>query len=603
MAIINRTNESLRSLFSKRNPIPEWRRTLGLGLMAGFGGETGQRLAGSSLFDRGQVPDIPVWNPDAATPPYMPASAPSAPALQWGGWRALQERRDAYQIPSVPALQWGGWRRLGGYVEPYKVYITGEDGPEAIVPLEPAMVVPNPNTQTAVAAAGSGDTPPPVYRPLTTTPPAVPAPVYQQSVQSELNPAVSEMPDASQNAADNQRPPSLPYVALSPAQQVRQREIDYLNAQTAQAPRQPKFWNRLGSGILDGLRAWAQAGAPGGIGGALGAIATGGTLFAASPKAQGEYQKFQNVQEKANLYQQAVANEALNAQRQMQALKQKEAVTSLAFRDPVFNKGYLTEEDVSYLEKQYGVQVRDPNNPKLVYDRINGKTYFVYANDPSKAAVVPGLPTDLTQQPVTVETSAGPVTLKPADAANLYARDADQQSRQLAEQQKLQFEQRKLDAQNKWKEWDIEYRKKRLALDSWVKQADVLLKQAAASNKINSGSQEAFNLYQTQGENARNQAQLKIDLINQKLADGYPADDPEIVKLQNDAYKLSQEAIKYFQQAIKSLPPAVAKQVPEIPSPPKLEDTIKSSDTQPENRRQPAYRTQLNRIPPRKVAP
>jgi hypothetical protein len=580
MAIINRTHESLHSLFSKRNPIPEWRRTLGLGLMAGFGGETGQRLAGSSLFDRGQVPDVPVWNPDAATPPYMPANTPSAPVLQWGGWR-----------------------RLGGYVEPHKVYITGEDGPEAIVPLEPAMVVPNPETQTAVAAANSGDTPPPVYRPLTTTPPAVPAPVYQQSVQSELNPAVSGMPDASQNAADNQRPPSLPYVALSPAQQVRQREIDYLNAQTAQAPRQPKFWNRLGSGILDGLRAWAQAGAPGGVGGALGAIATGGTLFAASPKAQGEYQKFQNVQEKANLYQQAVANEALNAQRQMQALKQKEAVTNLAFKDPVFNKGYLTEGDVSYLENQYGVKLRDPNNPKLVYDRINGKTYFVYANDPSKAAVVPGLPTDPTQQPVTVETSAGPLTLRPGDAANLYVQNANQQSRQSTDQQKLQLEREKLTAQNKWKEWESRFREKKLELDSWGKQADFALKQAAASNKINSGSQEMFNLYQTQGENARNQAQLKIDMINQKLANGYPADDPEVVKLQNEAYKLSQEAIKYFQLAVKSLPSAVAKQIPEIPSPPKPEDTVKSGDKQPENRRQPAYRTQLNRIPPRKVAP
>jgi hypothetical protein len=580
MAIINQTHESLHSLFSKRNPIPEWRRTLGLGLMAGFGGETGQRLAGSSLFDRGQAPAIPVWNPDAATPPYMPVNTPSAPALQWGGWR-----------------------RLGGYVEPHKVYITGENGPEAIVPLEPAVVVPNPNTQTAVAAAGSGDAPPPVYRPLTTTPPAAPAPVYQQSVQSELNPAVSEMPDDSQNAADNQRPPSLPYVALSPAQQVRQREIDYLNAQTAQAPRQPKFWNRLGSGILDGLRAWAQAGAPGGVGGAIGAIATGGALFAASPKAQAEYQKFQNVQEKANLYQQAVANEALNAQRQMQALKQKEALTSLVFKDPVFNKGYLTEGDVSYLEKQYGVQVRDPNNPKLVYDRINGKTYFVYANDPSKAAVVPGLPTDLTQQPVTVHTSAGDFTLTPPDAAHLYAQDANRRSRESTEQQKFQLEQQKLAAQNKWKEWEREFHEKKLALDSWAKQANVLLQQAAASNKINSGSQEIFNLYQTQGENARNQAQLKMDLINQKLADGYPADDPEVVKLQNEAYKLSQEAVKYFQQAVKSLPPAVAKQIPETPFPPKPEDTITSSGTQPENRRQPAYRTQLNRIPPRKVAP
>jgi hypothetical protein len=88
---------------------------------------------------------------------------------------------------------------------------------------------------------------------------------------------------------------------LSPEQLLR-RNVDDTQDPRSFSKKQG-VWNRLGKGILAGLRDWSAAGAPGGPLGALGAIATGGTLFAASNKIANEDDRRSELGRLFNQYQ------------------------------------------------------------------------------------------------------------------------------------------------------------------------------------------------------------------------------------------------------------------------------------------------------------
>ncbi|HEY8560521.1 MAG TPA: hypothetical protein VIL74_09100 [Pyrinomonadaceae bacterium] len=79
--------------------------------------------------------------------------------------------------------------------------------------------------------------------------------------------------------------------------------LDQINqAEAAPVKRENGFWNRLGSGLWNGLKMWGASGAQGGLGGLVGALATGGAGFAISPDLQGDFKKRQGIQKLWNQY-------------------------------------------------------------------------------------------------------------------------------------------------------------------------------------------------------------------------------------------------------------------------------------------------------------
>lgn len=79
--------------------------------------------------------------------------------------------------------------------------------------------------------------------------------------------------------------------------------------ESTDTPREKSFGKRLGSGLWNGLKAWAASGGQGGLAGALGAVLTGGIGFGASPGAHADFRQEKGVNKLWNKYNQQTAAE------------------------------------------------------------------------------------------------------------------------------------------------------------------------------------------------------------------------------------------------------------------------------------------------------
>lgn len=543
-----------------------WRKILGYGLMAGFGGPAGQELMFNMLSqDQAENQSNQMQNPVMESPslPWKAGAAVSTPPFVPEAGAGMAAKR--YLLP------WGGRRQYGGYVRPDRVYTVGERGPELFVPHQPGVIIPSQAPEAAPTP--QPDIPPAAYPSLPTSAPSVPAPEYSGGGTGS---ASLPVPPSTEPSGP---PPGFPLPAL-----VRKREQDLLAAEQAPIQRQPKFWNRLGSGILDGLRAWTQAGAPGGLAGALGAIATGGTIFAASPRAQAEYQKFQDIQEKQKAYGAALNIEQAQKQKQVGELKEMALKRDMALKDPVFDKGFLTPNDLSYLKKTYNVDFTNPDNPRFFNTVVINGSYYVLRPDPKSGVVVaikiPGAPPSVAESPVMVQTPQGPLYLPPK-AAYGVAKDAETMD---FRRKRFEWEQRVAFWTNALKEWEAKMKYEEAKRTAGKDQEKA--SQAAAS----------YDYYKNKGDIARAEYNRLVNAAQNLIDQGVPVEDPHVKRLLDDAYKRAQEVIDYYEKARASASRmSGSSEPPQFPSPPRLDSFLGPNRGRGRQADDP-FRKQLNRV-------
>ena len=226
---------------------------------------------------------------------------------------AIQRNRDAF-FKNKP---FGGFRRYGGYVDPSRVYKVGENGEEYFVPDEPGTIVPINDPPQGRAARplmgprgdqtvqppdqsldrlrrGMGvDYPGPPDGNGRGSAPPTPGELLSQRAMSRPAGSVSAERSPLGDFSDTNLPEKSPYDGktrrwlgsdASPRERAMQ-EIQDLQRAGPRSQRQSKLWKRVGQGILGGLSEWAAAGMPGGIGGAIGAVGAGASIYGAAPGA------------------------------------------------------------------------------------------------------------------------------------------------------------------------------------------------------------------------------------------------------------------------------------------------------------------------------
>lgn len=196
--------------------------------------------------------------------------------------------------------------------------------------------------------------------------------------------------------------------------------------------REKSIWKRLGSGLLDGLRIWAESGAPGGLGGALGAAATGGVGFAASPGAQADFQRKQQLQKLYGDYGRQSALETAEMERQGKILDQQgkavkiqgEGLDVLMKANKPLLESITADKKITAEERDMlagaGINVTEYDAQKYGLEWVDGRAFSTPELGVPSAVKNVTLPDKLTERPIR---TTSPMTGTPVDlkSGQLYS--------------------------------------------------------------------------------------------------------------------------------------------------------------------------------------
>ena len=130
--------------------------------------------------------------------------------------------------------------------------------------------------------------------------------------------------------------PEAPKTASQKAREAMETE--------APAKRERRLGRRIGSGLWNGFKAWGAAGAPGGLAGLGGALATGGIAFGASPET---HQKFKTQQRQGELmgeYERKLGQETASAKRDLEQARVNDQTMETALRVDKANRDELERQ-------------------------------------------------------------------------------------------------------------------------------------------------------------------------------------------------------------------------------------------------------------------
>lgn len=170
------------------------------------------------------------------------------------------------------------------------------------------------------------------------------------TITNEVTPRMREatiVEGASQNKFVNPKYLPQPKTAAEYAERIRQTE-EY------EPRRQPKWWNRLGKGFLDGLVQWSQNGQQGGIYGLMGSLAGGGAGYAFSPGMEADARKQKQLQKLWTGYQRQSAIETDNLQKE--ALRGKIDKPEVDFQNKLKIEQQKFENRMSMLNRQADIR-------------------------------------------------------------------------------------------------------------------------------------------------------------------------------------------------------------------------------------------------------
>jgi hypothetical protein len=338
----------------------------------------------------------------------------------------FEEQRRIGPPTKLPSPKpFGGARRWGGPVDPREQYLIGENGPEMFVPDQPGTVVPlnDPMHPGADPRGKYGAMPP-------TTPPF--APRDEAAALGSVT-KISHDPRAPRMRIDPNQGSPAPRISPTTDQlyperdepPMTAREIALQDIQDAQArgpQRESKLWKRVGQGVLGGLREWAAAGQPGGIEGALGAVAGGAVMYGASKGTAAEMEHRAKLQNLFGKYKEAVAPEMAELERQTAIAKgqgevlnnRKKQVEIALSRNSVLidqlKAGKMTPKEVADYLKSQGIPAieQDIREFKVIYDS-RGQAHTVNTQGPPQVTPAPQFPIDPDSKrfPVTVKSPGG----------------------------------------------------------------------------------------------------------------------------------------------------------------------------------------------------
>ena len=211
-----------------------------------------------------------------------------------------------------------------------------------------------------------------------------PLPDTDQTDWNAVRQATAEQPTATPPAAT----PEPPAPAVTENRPASAQTLDEFNRVKSADPsefRQSSFKKRIGSGIWRAFKQWGAAGAPGGIAGLIGAIATGGLVSGFAPGADAEARKQIQADKLFLQYGQQAEAEKLqmeqakaNAALQGQVIKNKSdalnyiRTVNKPFYDSIMADDIVTEEEAARAQ-ELGYNIEPYDARKFNTQMINGE--------------------------------------------------------------------------------------------------------------------------------------------------------------------------------------------------------------------------------------
>lgn len=350
----------------------------------------------------------------------------------------------------------GGYRAFGGPMFPGYDYIVGERGPEKVkmLPDGTARVIPVNDPPVTAQPSRMGtveDLSLQNYKPSNRPEPQMvdPGRVDIGGVEQLTKPRMWENAPYSKD----------PRLEAGPNATERERVLrDIKDLQGTEWKRESKLWKRVGSGVLDGARAWAMNGGQGGLGGLIGTVAGGAVAFGASKGAQADYQKKQEMAKLLGKYQTAMAVEGAEIERQkaLQDLKAKgfelnDKVTKRLY-DSIIADDLITQEESDQL-RNAGVVV-NPGDWRQ-FDTIHnskGEASVVPKKGPPQPIAAPDMPVnyDAQRRVINVTNPDGSVTPVMGSNKDAIAAAATGQRIQIAKDNADRAERNQARMQSNW---------------------------------------------------------------------------------------------------------------------------------------------------------
>jgi hypothetical protein len=279
----------------------------------------------------------------------------------------------------------------------------------------------------------------------------------EQEPMADANAAAAsqtpQMPAANATAATTT--PNDAALLRQPNAATRGTAQDILNeisaAEQSPAKREKSLFKRLGSGLWNGFKMWAENGGQGGLLGLVGAVGAGGGIFAASPEAQGEFKKQQNINKMwsrfgnrskaetalaGNARRDALTNQGqqrvdqgwqrIEADKAKTALSKVNQQQATLLRQLSLLDNYKPGANAAF-DKQLadaGINIGAFDNRRRNLKEQNG-VWFEQDPETQNWRQVAGLPEDPTERPTVVSINGMQMILSPKQIAQLMYADAN----------------------------------------------------------------------------------------------------------------------------------------------------------------------------------
>jgi hypothetical protein len=222
---------------------------------------------------------------------------------------------------------------------------------------------------------------------------------------------------------------------------------DYENLKAAPKTKEKSLFRRLGSGVIQGFKIWQESGGQGGLGGLLGAVATGGIGSAVSPGFQADLSRHNDLKKLFRKYgdEREVETAEMGRMKEIAATQKAAADSQKAeyqyraemakqYIDAANQKGYMEASEVDHIKNTYGIDITNPNNGRFATETRNGRTYIRRVNEPD-FVLNPTVPVELSDAQIDTEIGDVTVPLKPGQAASTAVGLAQNEARAVERQE------------------------------------------------------------------------------------------------------------------------------------------------------------------------
>lgn len=296
-------------------------------------------------------------------------------ALLGGG----DDENPILENPGDPNTQQTDWRALHDIIS--LVSAPQENAPQTAQP-QPGAIAQPVNNALAIQSPPTTETQPPADVNLTNFRNSFFGTPAQEQSYNELFPAQNsaqlpmELTASPQDLSQQQST----WDSLEPVDQLprasKEKNTDRIMSeieekQNSPAVRESSMPKRLGSGLWNAFKLWGEKGAPGGLPGLLGALATGGTAFAVSPDMQANFKKEQGLQKLWGEFGQSAKIEEWQAKQ-----AKTEAETNWQNQRPIIENRKVdvsqakAEADAKYKDEQIKLGTQKANELKIYRDAI-----------------------------------------------------------------------------------------------------------------------------------------------------------------------------------------------------------------------------------------